>query len=98
MEQKIGNQKDWLVSQICYPGYEIDFDEILNRLEAEFEEMKQRYDYHAEFPEFEELPLPGRPYNLNRPDRGLVGSVFRLSRYVAQIANGFSLQSIEMQS
>jgi hypothetical protein len=98
VERKIGNQKEWLVSQICYPGYKIDFDEILDHLEAEFEKMKECNDYHTEYLEFEDLPLPGRPYNLNRPDRGLVGSVFRLSRYVVQFANGLFLQVIEMLS
>jgi hypothetical protein len=44
-----------------------------------------------DYPGYEVLPLPGRPYNLNRPDRGLVGRAFRLSRYVTELADGFFL-------
>ena len=65
------------MSQICYPGCNVTFDEILDHLEAQFEIFKQFFDDRVDY---EDLPLPGRPQNLNRPDRGLVGSAFRLSR------------------
>jgi hypothetical protein len=71
----------WLVSQVCYPGYGITVDELLDRLEDEFEKAKQNFDDRLEY---DDIPLPGRPFNLNRPDRGLIGSAFRLSRCVSQ--------------
>ena len=71
----------WLLSQVCYPGYEITVDELLDRLEDEFEKAKQNFDDRLDY---DDIPLPGRPFNLNRPDRGLIGSAFRLSRCVSQ--------------
>jgi hypothetical protein len=94
VERRIGNQKDWLVSQIRYPGYDVTIEEIIDHLEAKFEEFKPRFDVRNKY---EDLELPGRPYNLNRPDRGLVGRAFRLSRYVAQLSCVLVSYLIEMQ-
>jgi hypothetical protein len=93
-EQQIGDQKDWLVSQLRYPGYDVTIEEILDHLEAKFEEFKPRFDVRNMY---EDLELPGRPYNLNRPDRGLVGRAFRLSRYVTQLSCVLVSYFIEMQ-
>lgn len=70
-------------------------DEVLDHLEAEFEEAKPSW---YDCLESEYLSLPGRPHNLNRPDRGLVGSVFWLSRYVGQVGYSPFSQSTEMKS
>jgi hypothetical protein len=73
-------------------------DGVLDHLEAEFEKAKPSWYGLTDRLQSEYLPLPGRPHNLNRPDRGLVGSAFRLSRYVGQVGyNSFS-QFTEMKS
>jgi hypothetical protein len=93
-EQQISSEGDWLVSQLRYPGYDVTIEEILDHLEAKFEEFKPHFDVRNEY---EDLELPGRPYNLNRPDRGLVGRAFRLSRYVAQLSYFLVSRFIGMQ-
>jgi hypothetical protein len=82
VKQQIRGLEDWLVSQLRYPGYDVTIEEILDHLEAKFEDFKPHFDIRNDY---DDLELPGRPYNLNRPDRGLVGRAFRLSRYVAQL-------------